>query len=93
MGARADIAAVKITSVGVSYGAYFHNIRIEGVAANGPTILLGDVDQNGVVNFLDFGPFIAVLSSGAFQAEADCDGSGTVDFLDISAFIEVLSGS
>ena len=56
-------------------------------------ILLGDVDLSGVVDFLDISAFIAVLSSGTFQAEADCDQSGAVDFLDISAFVEILSGS
>ena len=55
--------------------------------------LIGDVDLSGGVDFLDISPFIAILSSGAFQAEADCDGSGAVDFLDISPFIAILSGS
>ena len=53
--------------------------------------LLGDVNLDGAVNFFDIGPFIAVLSSGEFQAEADIDGSGTVDFLDIAPFIVTLS--
>ena len=55
-------------------------------------ILLGDVNLDGVVDFLDIPPFIAILSSGEFQAEADCDGSGSVDFLDISPFVAILSG-
>ena len=55
--------------------------------------LLGDVDINGTVNFLDIAPFIAILSSGTYQCEADCDQSGTVDFLDISPFIALLSGA
>ena len=56
--------------------------------------LLGDVDLNGVVDFFDISPFIAILSSdGAFQAEADIDGNGLVDFFDISPFIAILSGS
>ena len=55
--------------------------------------LLGDVNLDGVVNFLDISPFIAILTSGTFQAEADCNESGTVDFLDISPFIAILTGS
>lgn len=57
------------------------------------SILIGDVNLDGVVDFLDISPFIGVLSSGLFQVEADCDGNGTVDFLDISAFIAILSGA
>ena len=53
--------------------------------------LLGDVNQDGLVNFLDISPFISLLGSGGFLAEADVDGSGDVDFLDISPFITLLS--
>ena len=55
-------------------------------------VLLGDVNMDGTVNFLDITPFIALLSSGDFKAEADVDQSGVVDFLDISPFIAILSG-
>ena len=54
--------------------------------------VLGDVNLDGVVNFLDISPFINVLSAQAFQAEADIDGNGEVDFFDISPFIALLSG-
>ena len=53
----------------------------------------GDVDQDGEVDFLDISPFITVLSSGEFQAEADCNEDGEVDFLDIAPFIVILAGS
>ena len=53
---------------------------------------LGDVNQDGDVNFLDISPFIAVLQAGDFQVEADVDESGAVDFQDIPAFIQVLIG-
>ena len=55
------------------------------------TVILGDVNQDGVVDFLDIAPFIELLSSGEFQAEADIDMSSTVDFLDIAPFIGLLS--
>ena len=54
-------------------------------------VLKGDVDMNGVVNFLDIPAFIAVLQSGSFQAEADCDCNLVVNFADIPAFIAILS--
>jgi len=52
---------------------------------------LGDVNQDGIVNFLDISPFITRLSVGTFLAEADIDGNGIVNFLDISPFIVLLS--
>ena len=55
--------------------------------------LLGDVNLDGTVDFLDISPFIAVLSGGIDQAEADCNEDGEVNFLDISPFISILSGS
>ena len=54
--------------------------------------LLGDVNLDNAVDFLDIGPFIALLSSGGFQDEADIDRSTVVDFLDIGPFIMLLSG-
>ena len=54
-------------------------------------VLLGDVNQDGSVDFLDISPFIGVLSSNGFQAEADINEDGEVNFLDISPFIGVLS--
>ena len=55
-------------------------------------LLLGDVNLDGVVNFLDISPFIGVLSSGGFQLEADVNQDGAVDFLDISPLVSILSG-
>jgi len=50
-------------------------------------VLLGDVDMNGTVSFSDIPPFIALLQTGAFQAEADVDLNGVVNFADIPPFI------
>ena len=52
---------------------------------------LGDVNRDGVVDFLDIAPFIALLTAGDFQDEADTNGDDTVDFLDISPFIALLT--
>ena len=54
-------------------------------------VLLGDVNLDGQVTFLDISPFIALLSSGTLQAEADVNEDGAVSFLDISVFIGILS--
>ena len=55
-------------------------------------VLLGDTNLDGVVNFLDIVPFIRLLSTGEFQAEADIDQNGEVNFLDIVPFIRILAG-
>ena len=54
------------------------------------SMLKGDVDMDGDIDFSDIAPFIAVLQSGVFQAEADCDCNTVVDFADIPAFIDIL---
>ena len=54
-------------------------------------IFLGDVNQDGFVNFSDIPSFIEVLMAGSFQAEADCNQDGAVNFSDIPRFIEILT--
>ena len=56
-------------------------------------ILLGDANQDGVVDFSDIPAFIAILSAGDFLDEADVNQDGTVDFSDIPRFVEILSAS
>ena len=70
------------------------SIRIETftvdvVAAPTPP-LLGDVNLDGDVNFMDIPPFIALLISGDFQAEGDINLDDEVSFLDIPPFISIL---
>ena len=66
-------------------------VDIGALESGAPTFLPGDVDQNGMVNFLDINPFIEVLASNSFQAEADANQDGVVNFLDINPFIGLLS--
>jgi hypothetical protein len=73
--------------------ADFSSIAIPQFGVSSTVVLLGDINLDGTVNFLDISPFISVLSGTAFQAEADCNESGAVDFLDITPFIGILSGS
>ena len=60
-------------------------------AINSSPVILGDANMDGTVNFLDIAPFIALLTSGEFKAEADVNQDGAVNFLDISPFIAILS--
>ncbi len=55
--------------------------------------ILGDVNQDGAVNFLDINPFIGLLLSGGFLEEADLNQDGSVNFLDINPFVAFLSAS
>ena len=54
-------------------------------------VLLGDVNLDGSVNFLDINPLINLLSTNSYQCEGDVNESGAVDFLDISPFIALIS--
>ena len=55
-----------------------------------PAPILGDVNCDGLVDFSDINPFIAVLISGVYQAKADVDQNEVVDFSDIPPFIAIL---
>ena len=55
-------------------------------------IVLGDTNQDGQVNLLDVGPFIELVSSGDYLAQADTNEDGAVNLLDIDPFIVLVSG-
>jgi len=55
-----------------------------------PVFLLGDCNLDGEVNFFDISPFVSLLSTGDFLAEADCNQDTFVNFFDISPFIVLL---
>ena len=59
----------------------------------GDQLLIGDVNQDGVVDLLDVFPFVTLLSTGGFQEEADANQDGVVDLLDVEAFVELLTGN
>ena len=52
---------------------------------------LGDLNDDGHVNFADVSPFITLLATGGYEREGDIDEDGTVGFADISGFISLLS--
>ncbi len=68
------------------------NVSIPPMATEYIPVILGDVNQDGAVSFLDISPFIGLLSANGFLEEADVNQDGAVNFLDISPFIDLLSG-
>jgi hypothetical protein len=52
--------------------------------------LLGDVNQDGVIDFSDIPSFVSILQGGVYLDEADVNGDGVVDFSDIPFFIDLL---
>lgn len=54
------------------------------------TLLLADVNLDGMVNALDISPFVQRLIHWSYQDEADCNQDGAVNALDISPFVAYL---
>ena len=64
------------------------------ILLNGVTVesaLLGDVNLDGTVSFLDIGPFVLLLSMSEFLEEADINQDDEVNFLDIGPFVSILT--
>ena len=55
--------------------------------------ILGDCNQDGIVDFADIPAFIQILQAGTFLEEADINRDVAVDFEDIPRFIEILRGN
>ncbi len=53
--------------------------------------LLGDINRDGTVGFLDISPFVELLAAGDFQIEADLNQDDEVNFLDVAPFIFIMS--
>ncbi len=52
---------------------------------------LGDINDDGNVNFADITPFVRLLSTGDYDHKADINVDGAVSFLDIAGFVRLLS--
>ena len=52
--------------------------------------ILGDINNDGTIDFLDIGPFVNLLLRGSYSANADFDRNGIVDFQDIAPFVNTL---
>ena len=61
-------------------------VNYDVVAAS---VLHGDINMDGVVNFQDIAPFIGLLSTDTYLEAADCNFDGVVNFLDIAPFIGI----
>lgn len=78
------------TSLGVLRDLGYETIATTYVV---PAPILGDVNQDQSVGFLDIAPLISLLASGTFLAQADCNQDGVVNFLDIAPFIAILTAT
>ncbi len=67
------------------------NLRVHGVV-NESKVLLGDVNCDGLVDLLDVGPFVDLVTSGGFSEKADINGDGLVNLLDVGPFVALLTG-
>ncbi len=67
-------------------------LALPGVPDPSAAITLGDVNQDGAVDFSDIEPLITLLTSGEFLHQADVNQDNAVDFMDIGPFIAILVG-
>lgn len=56
-----------------------------------PELVLGDLNGDLFVQLTDVQPFIELLQSGRFQAEADINQDGHIDLLDVAVFVDLLT--
>ena len=75
---------------GGAFNGGYSRVFVSQVTAS---VLLGDANQDGVVNFLDINPFIQLLASNTYLEQADCNEDGILSFLDIAPFIAILAGN
>lgn len=87
-----DVFSFRLDDFEGNESVRFDNFLISGTPITAAAIC-GDINLDGSVSFLDIAPFIALLSSQSFQAEADCDVNGVVNFLDIAPFISALAAN
>ena len=57
------------------------------------SLLIGDVNMDGIVDLLDVEPFIALITSGDYLEEADTNYDGVVSLLDVASFVALLTGN
>ena len=54
--------------------------------------MLGDVNCDGVVDLLDVGPFVDLITENEFSVKADINLDGAVTLLDVGPFVALLTG-
>ena len=87
------ISSISFSQNGINDAGFGLNFTdgSEGIFTANFSVLLGDVNLDGRVDFRDIAPFVGVLASRGFQAEADINEDGEVNFFDISPFIFFLA--
>ena len=55
-----------------------------------PTLLLGDLNGDGLVTLLDVSLFVELLVNGGYQLEGDMNQDGEITLLDVDLFIEAI---
>ena len=55
------------------------------------SLLLGDVNCDGVVDLLDIAPFVDLIVNGEFSEKADFNLDSVVDLLDVAPFVDALT--
>ncbi len=73
-------------------GGNSDNIGIDNIHIVQRSVLLGDVNRDGIITLLDVAPFVNVLTNGGCQAEADINLDGVVNLLDVEPFVDLLTG-
>ena len=63
------------------------------VVSGATSVLRGDCNLDGVIDFGDIPAFVGALSGGTNLDQADCNEDGAVDFGDIPSFVDILSSS
>ncbi len=91
---------VTVSATAVNVGAQGYAVVVTGAVTEG-ALVRGDINCDGVIDFMDIDAFVLALSDPAGYAaaypdcnwlSADCNGDGTVDFADINAFVALLGG-
>jgi hypothetical protein len=85
-------AILGVTNGGLHVRGFTLGANLSYLIAPAETVLKGDADLSGVVDFGDIPAFITILQAGVFQAEADANCDTVVNFGDIPTFIAILQG-
>lgn len=78
----------------VTIGALAAGTSFDDVLAAVQTggVLVGDVNCDGIIDLLDVGPFVDLITDGVFDPKGDINNDGGVDLLDVGPFVMLLGG-
>ncbi|MEM9410960.1 MAG: hypothetical protein AAGA30_07595, partial [Planctomycetota bacterium] len=58
----------------------------------GPDFILGDLNDDQIVNLQDIVPFVEAIEESVFDPAADINCDGNVNLVDVSPFVDILLG-